>query len=407
MNNTCFGIVASGADIICGQDPSYPICLDNSTTIGTLPCPTESENRIFHLVLQLLGIESPDNLLIEAGTLLVEQLIDGDSFVPDVSPAAKVYYREIAVANEVNAPIWQRLSSDTTGEEYCRHLLEIPDLTRLPPSEERLPLEKSIVGIFAICVILAVLCVGYYVSAKCFEKSRPILMKDEKGQYLQPTFRDKMFVYHMTIAFSAAYAFCLVGIILFYIGFERLIAVRERWFNFVFGGDIDILRFCFFTIGTFMVIVDTALLVTFWISSADFWRRLNEAYFDLVGDTEGLRSFNTHYALCTFDRVKARTAVFVTFAISFLCLHSAVIMAVLGTISVGTSYFVTEQCRNSIGSLNGICFSFSVFGMEEIQCGQDFLDFCNSWAQEVRSVCMILLSPVSGGLIDFSLPSRK
>ena len=172
----------------------YPFCFGRNT-LSFVECPTETEDPVFLIVMQMLGVNSTSNPMLAAAKALSDFLIDffADSVSAPTGPAAEAYYSRLNGVG--NAPIWDRISSDSTGAQYCQELVDnIPDTTRLPADSEVLPLVKNVIGIVLMCIGFTFLSICYFVFWKT-EGVRPLLEKDEDGRYMRPSRSARSWVY--------------------------------------------------------------------------------------------------------------------------------------------------------------------------------------------------------------------
>ena len=186
------------------------------------------------------------------------------------------------------------------------------------------------------------------------------------------------------------------------VGYGILLSLLEDTFP---GLDFETINNIFLTLGIFVMIIDTLILIAIWLRSDDLWLQINETYFDIVGDDEGMEQFKRNEVL-KHNHGRIQTFFMVAYSFLLLSLILAVLMVVIGIFNVGFSYAFGYACREVVGALDGICIRFAAFDMREIKCGDDFLSvrfylyslckylaffnlanlsfeqFCNDWAQK-------------------------
>ena len=176
---------------------------------------------------------------------------------------------------------------------------------------------------------------------------------------------------------------------MYFIGNDRLFVLLDRFF----GSDFDTLTQGFQVIGVLLVILDTTELIVVMLRSEDTWRTMKRTYYDIVQDRQGLQDFEDSIRIpLNSSRVLLATAL--VNALTLPSLIFTVLMAVLGVMSVGMAYGIGELCSSIVGSLEGICFRFTWFGMEEIQCGEDFHVFCNGTRMNGKVLLLLLFRKI-------------
>ena len=368
-----------------GSD-QIPLCLDNATT-NVVDCPTAAENPIYDIVLQLMGILKPTTPLIEGASLLVDFLNSNQLGVAAYGPAAHPNYKALTLPG--NAPLWSRpvINASDTGAIYCEKLLEIPDTFRTNPYHDILDVEETLYDVILMCALFTIGSVVYFIGLK-FIEVRQVFQTDEQGNILPPKFKhDKLWVYHWAIVYSGSYVVAAVGFVLFFIGHYHLFELLNEFF----GSSYDQLITLFRLIGALLMLIDTFLLILIWLRCEDTWRTMQRTYFEILGDDQGRAAFEASLR-CALDTPKVVMWYAVTMGLTLTCLLFATLMAVLGVISAGMAYAIGEICRDIVGSLEGICFDFKLFGMDSVQCGEEFFTFCNGTTLSMLHVCVCVLS---------------
>jgi hypothetical protein len=58
------------------------------------------------------------------------------------------------------------------------------------------------------------------------------------------------------------------------------------------------------------------------------------------------------------------------------------LVAVFGCFDIGLAYGLGQVCNDVVGAVNGLCFELNVFGIESLNCGTDFQNFCDEFASK-------------------------
>lgn len=353
-----------------------PLCLTNDTMQYT-DCPDREENYVFVAVMETLGVYPATTTFTSAASLVAGFLNDmfAASTASPPSPAALGIYNQLDGTR--NAPIWDTLEETDTGTAYCRRLVdEIPDTTRLPYDGEIIPLVKNVIGVIVLGVVMVIAAIVYFCCLKV-KRTRPFLLKDDEGHYLQPKMSTRLWMFRTVTILTVAYSVCLCGAILFFIGYDKLINLLESTFPFL---DFASVKSIFFLLCVFVTIINSAVLIMAWFRADDLWNLLNEVYFDMVNDKEGIQAFMRRQWM-KYTHEKVHAAFLVCFGFLLMSLLFSIFMVIIGIFSVGFAYAFGYACDELAQSLDGVCLSFEAFGMREIQCGADFEQFCKQWAQ--------------------------
>jgi hypothetical protein len=103
------------------------------------------------------------------------------------------------------------------------------------------------------------------------------------------------------------------------------------------------------------------------------------AYYDMIGDDETARKYerrirwNSDWALACFRFFHG---------LLFASLIIAALIVVFGCFNIGIAYGFGQICAEVVASLDGLCFSLNVFGIDGVPCGTEFQGFCDGFAQK-------------------------
>ena len=159
-----------------------PICLDQSTTEFRL-CPSEEENPVFYLVLQMLKVEETDSALVNGASALISFLVDffSNTNVAPHGPAVSTFYSRYEVRD--NAPIWSKVVGNE--EEFCENLRDIPGTFRLPVDTDTVPLLANTMGV-ACMFVFTIFNIVFFVIKTRMGPVRPVIEQVESGIYRKP-----------------------------------------------------------------------------------------------------------------------------------------------------------------------------------------------------------------------------
>eukprot|EP00523_Entomoneis_sp_CCMP467_P015173 CAMPEP_0168770846 /NCGR_PEP_ID=MMETSP0725-20121227/3136_1 /TAXON_ID=265536 /ORGANISM="Amphiprora sp., Strain CCMP467" /LENGTH=807 /DNA_ID=CAMNT_0008820315 /DNA_START=203 /DNA_END=2627 /DNA_ORIENTATION=+ len=331
---------------------TYPICLADDT-LSYKECPTEEENEVFYLYLQMSGVIEASRPLVAAATLIHEYLQSffnkGEFWIP-FGPATSRYYNEHVFFDE-QAPIYNQTNQNETGEAFCQRIIdEIPDTTRIAIDFEYLPFIQNVVGVVLLFVFLTILNIALL---SCWNRRavKPTFETDSDGRFLRPTkyLRNELFVPFWYLC--GAFVLTVLAGVGFFGGYLRITNFSKEREAMVNWSAFD--QFLIIT-GSFTVVADSLMVFVCWTMVENVWLKVKRHYQMMVGEES-----SAHW-LDRFSHKGRRTFVF-----TYSWLMASLMLALFMVVSL------------YIGSLDGICFSFP--GWEDIQCGKDFQDFCKDW----------------------------
>jgi len=154
-----------GSTALLPNQNDTPRCFKSNQT-----CPTQEENPVFYLILQVLGIKSGGGLLVAAASLLVDS-VNGvylDTGKSPRGPPAELSYSRWEAARI--APLWSDISSNTTAEDYCDSLVEVTDFTKLSPDVDQVPLSQHLLYLIYFCVAMMMANIVCYSLNEYYEK---------------------------------------------------------------------------------------------------------------------------------------------------------------------------------------------------------------------------------------------
>mmetsp|Transcript_17700 Transcript_17700/g.41317 ORF Transcript_17700/g.41317 Transcript_17700/m.41317 type:complete len:763 (-) Transcript_17700:800-3088(-) len=274
-------------------------CLANDT-LSYVSCPSLGDLPFFDLALELLGINDPTSGVVELAVQHISEAIAkyfgsaagavSTTGTKNTGPVTKSYYTSILIPS--NAQIWDAIGNfSVTGKEFCYDLLTVDGYYE-PSNVDTLNIEGAIFGIVWMTVALAFASMVYFVNARRGQLN-PVIDKDEDGKLLPPSSTTKRWVYSKAWFFTGAYIWTLLAIVFFLYGYDRTVHTLENTFNVNIPPLAD---FFMAVLVIWVLMLDTTLFVILWLRTDDLWQLINQAYYTVVGDEEGLASFE--HRLC-------------------------------------------------------------------------------------------------------------
>ena len=137
------------------QTAQPPTCLSKSTA-QFVDCPTEEENPVFYLLLQMIGTVEAKRPIVKAASYVLEfldHLYQVNDATSPFGPAAKGFYQEATLFEET-VPIWRRINeTGVDPDDYCQYIRDkIPDTYRLPVDVEYLPFVENVIGVVLMVI---------------------------------------------------------------------------------------------------------------------------------------------------------------------------------------------------------------------------------------------------------------
>jgi hypothetical protein len=361
-------------------------CIDSSDT-ALIDCPTEEENPVFHLILQVLGLEGGSSLLTKAASTLADSV---DSVYPNTGKSPRGPPTELSYAEwkkATNAPVWSGIAKNTTAEEYCITLTDVTDVSRTAPSVKEVPIDDNVFYLIYFCIAVMMINVIAYSVDQCMEKPNPPLCLDEKSVMRKPTQRSIAYLWRPAVLYAFFYIVTMIGMILFLSGYTGLRDLIDKYL----GTDLEFITSYVWTMSLFIIIIDTIFLIIVWIPTHDIlWCQVMVAYYDTIGD-EALAelwkkrrwfSEGAWDGVGTKWKVRGALVFYAVYATLLASLVLAALIAVFGCFNIGVAYGLGQICNGVVGAVDNLCFELNVFGIDNLRCGTEFQDFCTEFASK-------------------------
>jgi hypothetical protein len=349
----------------------------NSNQTEVIDCPTEEENPVFYLVLQVLGIRGGGSLLTQAASLLVDSV---ERTYPNTGksprgPSAELSY--VKWQNPKNAPLWSSIAKNTTAEEYCTSLTNVTDETRLSPVVEEVPLDDNVYSLIYYCVAVMMVTIIFYTVDECRRKPSPPLCFNVNGELLEPSWRSILLPGRSAVLYSVFYVITIAGIVLFLSGYTALRNLLEPYL----GLNLDTIYRQVLVMVVIIIVIDSICLIVIWIPTHDILLcRVLMAYYDTIGNDLLAEYWKNRRWATRGDW--GVTAFKVMFAALFGSLVLAAVIVVFGCFNVGLAYGLGQVCDGVVGAVDNLCFEVNVFGIDGIPCGFEFQNFCAEFASK-------------------------
>jgi hypothetical protein len=164
-----------------------------------IDCPTEEENPVFHLILQVLGLESDGSLLTQAASLLVDSvnIVYPNTGKSPRGPSTELSYVQWEKAR--NALVWNSIAKNTTAEDYCTTLTDVTDVSKVAPVVKKVPLNQNVNLTICFCVTVMFVNIICYTVDGYRRKPKPLLWFDEKGVLSKPTWRSIAYMWRPAV----------------------------------------------------------------------------------------------------------------------------------------------------------------------------------------------------------------
>jgi len=367
------------------REPGPPACLNLEQT-AFVDCPTAEENPVFQFAMEVMGVY---NSTRNGG--LLKQLTDITGEVGRIFSKTSVSPRGPVTKNfyatwlpPVTNTFYLKWPANTTETEFCEQIKTIPDTSRLPVEVKAIDSKGNISGMIALLVVLTLanfLALLYIANIQ--RSGQSLLHFDDSGVVQRPEWRKIKRIYAPAIFYSIAYGVTLTGGIFFV---TNVAVIFETWEERLNGLDWHAAKVLIVTLGVVVICIDTALLFVNWLSSHELWCSVRLKYCDLVKDK---KTRDIYESYIWWNTTVVRWTFTSFFALLFLSLMLSILCVLVGVSAVGLSVASESVCRDTVGSTDdAICIDMKVFGLDDIKCGSDFVQFCNTFSggSELRAL---------------------
>jgi hypothetical protein len=372
-----FGGTWGRNDILTEQNDTLQ-CIDSKQS-AFIDCPTEEENPVFHLILQVLGLESDGSLLTKAASLLVDSV----NFVyPNTGKSPRGPSTELSYVQwekPSNAPVWSSIAKNTKSEKYCIALIEnVTDVSKVAPSIKEVPLNQNVNGTICFCVIVMMVNIICYTVDVYRRKPKPPLCFNEKGVLRKPTSRSIAYMWRPAVLYTIFYIATIIGMGVFLSGYTAL----QNLIDTYLGTDLQDITDYVFVMSIFIIVIDSIVLIIVWILTHDILLcQVLMAYYDTIG---GNAIAVDHWKKRRwFKRGGWLPTIFtVMYALLLGSLLLAALVAVFGCFNIGLAYGLGQVCADVVGAVDDLCFELNAFGINGLRCGVEFSKFCDEFASK-------------------------
>jgi hypothetical protein len=379
-----FGGTWGSTDVLAEQNDTLQ-CIDSEQS-SLIDCPTEEENPVFHLIMQVLGLRGGGSLLTLAASLLVDNV---NSAYPNTGKSPRGPPTELSYVqwkNPHNAPVWSGIDKNTTAEDYCTTLTDVTDVSRTKPLKKEVPLDDNVYYLIYFCIAMMMVNIIFYTMEGCGRKPKPPFCFDEKGELIQPTWRSIAYMWRPAVLYTVFYVATMVGMGLFLSGYTGL----QELFDKYLGTDLKGLTNYIWTMSLFIIIIDSTFLVLVWIPTHDILLcQVLIAYYDTIGNEAAVehwkkRRWFTPAGWDDWGSWGSRVSLVfnVLYAALLASLILAALIAVFGCFNIGLAYGLGQICNGVVGAVDDLCFELNVFGIDSLKCGAPFQDFCDEFASK-------------------------
>jgi phosphatidylglycerophosphate synthase len=370
-----FGGTWGGNNILTEHNDTLK-CIDSKQS-AFINCPTEEDNPVFHLILQVLGLESDGSLLTQAASLLVENLniVYPNTGKSPRGPSTELSY--VQWENPHNAPVWNSIAKNTTAEDYCTTLTDVTDVSKLAPVIKEVPLNQNVNITICFCVTLMIVNVVCYTVDVYRRKPKPPLHFDEKGVLGKPTRRSIAYMWRPAVLYTIFYIATIIGMGVFLSGYTAL----KNLIDTFLGTDLDEITDVVFVMSIFIIVIDSIVLIIVWIFTHDILLcQVLMAYYDTIGNEVAADHWKKR---CWFKRGAWLPTIFlVMYALLLGSLLLAALVAVFGCFNIGLAYGLGKVCADVVGAVDDLCFELNAFGIIRLRCGVEFNKFCDEFASK-------------------------
>jgi hypothetical protein len=365
--------------------PQDPICF-NAEQTAIQDCPNATENAVFQLVLELLGVTTPSNLLVRGSRILFRSVLASLPTIPPRGPPTLLSYQSW-LSQAGNAPIWQEQpsgeqSSNDTTVDTCTALWKGRNNTNdnnfVTPIIQVIALENNTVSLIVFCVIVMFINMVVFVLVDVAVHYQPAPFATSADGVPQPLgWPFYLFLLRLPIYFTLFYTGTMVAAVLFLSGYSALQGVLLKYLGLSLNGFRNAVFGCLMV----LVIVDSLFLIVLWKQTHDTWYGVKSAYQEF---TNGNHQFTISSTLDERNVTIQNTsslAYRLVYAALFSCVIFAAVVAVFGSLNIGLAYGFGLVCTKTAKAASGVCFSLNVLDFKSISCGTEFQDFCNGFAQ--------------------------
>jgi hypothetical protein len=351
-------------------------CVDSKQS-AFIDCPTEKENPVFHLILQVLGLESDGSLLTQAASLLVDNvnIVYPNTGKSPRGPSTELSYVQWEKAR--NAPVWSSIAKNTNSERYCIALIDVTDVSKFAPAIKEVPLNHNVTLTIGFCVIVMIVNIICYSVDGYRRKPKPPMCFDENGELIKPTWRSIVYMWRPAVLYTIFYIATIIGMGVFLSGYTALNNLIDTFL----GTDFTDITNHVLVMSIFIIAIDSIVLILVWILTHDILLcQVLMAYYDTIGDEVAADCWTKRRWLKQGGW--SLTIFMVMYAVLFGSLLLAALVAVFGCFNIGLAYGLGQLCADTVGAVDDLCFELNAFGINGLRCGVEFNKFCNEFASK-------------------------